>query len=276
MIVCKIAKKNIGFITASKKFMELRLAKYIVSEEALFISKTTVTKKIDIPNEEYLLQKTEFYDLYLIDENYIQIQKSLGKVVGRIDYNMHESNIYILAGENVYNLEYLLTEYVIVYFLSNVLQITLMHGSSIFYKKSAIIFSAASGTGKSTHTKLWLKNTLAVHINDDKNLILRDGNELFLCGNPWSGKHFLDNNITAPLRAVVYIERNETNKIEKIDELESLKRLLGQVVRPNGLYPKKNWNKITNKIIEIPSFVLKCNMDDEACFVAKKALDKIL
>lgn len=276
MIVCQIAKKNIGFIPASKIFMENRLSKYVVFEEPFFICKSTIVPEIIVPSEEYLFTKTEFYDMYKCGEDYVQIQKYLGKIIGRIDYNLKSTNISILKGESIDDLEYLLTEYVIVYFLANTEQVTLMHGSSLFYKKGAIIFSAKSGTGKSTHTKLWLKNTDAVHINDDKNIILRVEDKLYLCGNPWSGKHFLDNNITAELKAVIYIERSKDNSICKANEMDSLKRLLGQVIRPNGLYPKENWNSITNKILNIPTFILKCNMDDEACLVAKKEIDKIM
>ena len=75
----------------------------------------------------------------------------------------------------------------------------------------AVLFTAKSGTGKSTHTKLWrdLFGERAVMVNDDKPLlrILKDG--VLVCGTPWDGKHRLSTNCALPLKAICILERGK-------------------------------------------------------------------
>ena len=69
----------------------------------------------------------------------------------------------------------------------------LFHGSCVAVDGAAYCFTAKSGTGKSTHTRLWreMPGERAVMINDDKPLIrIRDG-QATVFGTPWDGKHHL-------------------------------------------------------------------------------------
>ena len=91
-----------------------------------------------------------------------------------------------------------------------------LHGSAIALDGCGYLFTARSGTGKSTHTRLWREvfGQRAQMVNDDKPFVtLTDGGAL-LHGSPWSGKHGLDTNITVPLKGICLLERGSENRIE--------------------------------------------------------------
>ena len=94
----------------------------------------------------------------------------------------------------------------------------LFHGSVIAVDGQGFLFTAKSGTGKSTHTKLWRQyfGEKAVMINDDKPLIHITENSAVVYGTPWDGKHRLSTNTSVTLKAVCILERDETNHIERI------------------------------------------------------------
>ncbi len=83
------------------------------------------------------------------------------------------------------------------------------HSSAIENGGRAILFSADSGTGKSTHTGLWCRYyPETVVINDDSPVIMPEKSGGFrVYGSPWSGKTELNANVSAPLRAIVFLDR---------------------------------------------------------------------
>lgn len=109
-----------------------------------------------------------------------------------------------------------------------------LHSSSLSYRGDGLAFSADSGVGKSTHVGLWKQyfpDDVEI-INDDKPAIMFDGDQPMLCGTPWSGKTALNLNQQVPLRAIVFIERGTVNSIRRLDAMESMYRLIGQITRP--------------------------------------------
>ena len=111
----------------------------------------------------------------------------------------------------------------------------LFHGSAIAVDGKAYVFTAASGTGKSTHTRLWRKlfGNRAVMINDDKPLIRISGGKATVYGTPWNGKHRLGTNTSAPLEAICLLERAEENRIEKAEKRALFPMILQQTYRPS-------------------------------------------
>ena len=99
----------------------------------------------------------------------------------------------------------------------------MIHSSCISYKGNAILFSADSGTGKSTHTSLWkeLYSDDVQFINDDKPIIRIIGDKVYAYGTPWSGKTDLNNNVYAPLCNIVFLQRGAKNKKASVDEKEN-------------------------------------------------------
>lgn len=140
----------------------------------------------------------------------------------------------------------------------------LFHSSAISCDGKAYLFSAPSGTGKSTHTAL-LKKLLGdrvEYINDDKPFIRLNNGEFTVYGSPWRGKHQLGQNIGAPLKAIVKVCRGKENKVEKLDALSSLNLLLEQ----SYSYSDANATSILLDIIngmlgKIEFYKLYCNTD---------------
>ena len=151
----------------------------------------------------------------------------------------------------------------------------LFHGSCIAVDGSAYIFTAKSGTGKSTHAKLW-RNMLgekAVMVNDDKPLIRANDKGVIVFGTPYNGKHRLGANIAVPLRAVCILERAKENSIKKIGTAEAYPELLRQSYRPSSPEMLKKTLDIIDCLAERVSFYrLGANMDPEAAEIAYSAM----
>ncbi len=112
----------------------------------------------------------------------------------------------------------------------------LMHGATIAINHKGYIFSAKSGTGKTTHIMQWLEQAPgAVVINGDKPLIRYMNNQFFVCGTPWSGKEHMNTNMMVPLKAVVFMTRNENNSIAEIGFSQAFPFILSQIYMHDGI-----------------------------------------
>ena len=102
----------------------------------------------------------------------------------------------------------------------------LFHGSCVAVDGAGYLFTASSGTGKSTHTRLWreLLGDRAVMVNDDKPLIRVSKDGATIYGTPYNGKHRLGSNIAVPLKAVCLLERAQTNTIREVDASEAYRK----------------------------------------------------
>lgn len=151
----------------------------------------------------------------------------------------------------------------------------LYHGSAIAVDGQCYLFTATSGTGKSTHTRLWRETfgERAVMVNDDKPLLSITDAGVFACGTPWNGKHFLGNNIVLPLKAICILQRGEENLIHPIPAAEALPILLQQSHRPNGVRAMGKYMELVDKLAKGVSFyMLQCNMDPQAAQVSYEAM----
>lgn len=149
--------------------------------------------------------------------------------------------------------------------------IILFHGSVIAVDGNGYLFTAKSGTGKSTHTRLWREffKDRAVMVNDDKPLIKIDENGATVFGTPWDGKHRLSNNISVPLRSICIIERGEENRIERMKRETVYPLILQQTNRPLGKESMMKTMKLVDRMLEVvPVYRLYCNMDIDAAKVA--------
>ena len=144
----------------------------------------------------------------------------------------------------------------------------LFHGSVIAVDDEAFLFTATSGTGKSTHTRLWREafGDRAYMVNDDKPmLILKDG-RVWVCGTPWDGKHRLSTNVIVPLTGICILERGQTNSVTPISAQEAMPMILQQSYRPKNLM--KLLEIVEKMTVSAKFYRLKCNMDPEAAHVA--------
>lgn len=147
----------------------------------------------------------------------------------------------------------------------------LFHGSAICVDGEAYVFTAASGTGKSTHTALWrrLFGDRAFMINDDKPLIRVTEGGAFVIGTPYNGKHRLGTNAAAPLKAICVLERGEQNVIREITYTEMYPMLVQQTFRPrSGEALAATLSLLDELKKHVRFYRLSCNMDIEAAKVA--------
>ena len=145
----------------------------------------------------------------------------------------------------------------------------------VFAKNNGILFSANSGTGKSTHTGLWekvFKDNVEI-INDDMPAVRKIDGGWKLCGTPWSGKSERNVNRIVPLKAIVFLERGEKNEIRRATSGESVFRIMNQTMLPvykdiMGLV----MDNIGEIISSVDTYVLKCTISEEAPEVVREKI----
>ena len=148
----------------------------------------------------------------------------------------------------------------------------LMHGSVVAVDGVAYLFTAKSGTGKSTHTRFWREvfGERAVMVNDDKPLLKLTDDGVLACGTPWDGKHRLSSNVCVPLKAICILERGEENEIHPITAQEALPMVFQQTYRPKNL---ARYMEIIDQLTQRVAFYrLRCNMSVEAAKMAYEAM----
>lgn len=147
----------------------------------------------------------------------------------------------------------------------------LMHGSVLSVDGQAYMFTARSGTGKSTHVRLWreLFGQRAVMVNDDKPLLHVEPEQVTVFGTPWDGKHHLSTNTSAPLRAICILTRSENNHIREIAPREALEMLLRQTYHPDDPMGLLTVLDLLDKLSRsVRFYILGCNMQPEAAIVS--------
>ena len=149
--------------------------------------------------------------------------------------------------------------------------VLLLHGSALCMDGQGIVFVAKSGTGKSTHTRLWREvyGDRVLMINDDKPMVRIVDGKAYVYGTPWNGKHHLSTNAGAPLAAVVRLERDETNRVEPLSPTDSYSLLIRHSYRSEDPLIMARIMELEKQLLSATSFWhLGCNMDPESARVA--------
>lgn len=149
--------------------------------------------------------------------------------------------------------------------------IVLIHGSAVAVDGEGYVFVAPSGTGKSTHVRLWRKmfGSRAMMINDDKPLLKCDEGSILVCGSPWDGKHHLSTNISVPLKAICFLERGKVNHIEPIAATEGFMPMLKAVYHSKEAEREACILRSLQLIRQKISFYhLWCNMEPDAAAIS--------
>lgn len=151
----------------------------------------------------------------------------------------------------------------------------LIHASCIMKDGRGYPFTAKSGTGKSTHTSLWLKHIKDCELMNDDNPIIRiiDGTP-YIYGSPWSGKTPCYRNIKARLGAVTRIERALKNSIERETPVPAFASLLPACssMKWDSIIYNNLCDTITRIIETTPVYTLYCLPDEEAAIICHKAI----
>lgn len=142
-----------------------------------------------------------------------------------------------------------------------------LHCSCLSCKGDGIIFTAPSGTGKSTHAALWRRHfgDDVQMINDDKPLVRERDGVFSVYGTPWRGKHNIGSNISAPIKAIVFLRQAPENTVERLTPFEALSLILQQTVMPADKSKMSTLLDLMDKLMEtVPMYRLSCNISDEA------------
>ncbi|MDR2474808.1 MAG: hypothetical protein LBD45_03015 [Bacteroidales bacterium] len=153
--------------------------------------------------------------------------------------------------------------------------VTSVHASTITHSGKSILFLGESGTGKSTHTSLWLKHIPGSSLLNDDSPFMRTQPELRVCGSPWSGKTPCFKNEETPVAAIVRLRQAPKNEIVKLDRRTSIGALLPSCP-PCFAYDEILANMIHSMISDIlqqvPVYSLACLPDADAARLVYSSL----
>lgn len=153
----------------------------------------------------------------------------------------------------------------------------LFHGSVIAVDGEGYLFTAKSGTGKSTHTRLWREyfGERAVMVNDDKPLLRITDSGVTVYGTPWDGKHRLSTNIAVPLKGICILTRNAKNHIEPVEPHAVYPLIVQQTNRSLSADGMKHTLSLIDRMLHVvPVYRLCCNMDIEVARVAYEGMNR--
>lgn len=151
-----------------------------------------------------------------------------------------------------------------------------IHSSALLFNNKVYLFSAPSQTGKSTHTRKWLTRfgDRAKIINDDKPSFRIIDGRCMVFGTPFAGGTDVQENTSAELGALVFMERSETNSLERLSPSKSVSLLLSQSPgRVNKKAGDRQLEIFSILLSRYPAYLLRCNMDDSAVDVALGILE---
>ena len=150
-------------------------------------------------------------------------------------------------------------------------QTVLFHSSVTVLDDYAYMFLGKSGTGKSTHSSLWLKNFPEAHLLNDDNPVMRVEDGVgYIYGSPWSGKTPCYRNLRYPIGALVQLKQAPYNHIQRLAPIKAYSYLLPSVSGmrwekslSDGIHETENWI-----VSNLPFYLLECLPDDAAAHLS--------
>lgn len=284
----RIAKVNIDLSGVDQTFFEKRLREYKQDfEETQMSLQIRVKDKIKRPEGEIKIQIGQSTLLSLEKNNFCRYTcRPNGEIVYANYFNKDYTKVDIELLSSCNHRIFSLTDFEYMYsgeaFNNRLVTLggAVLHGSAIAYEGQGIIFSATSGTGKSTHTGLWKEKygDAVTIINDDKPAICFQEDKPYVFGTPWSGKTDLNTNVSVALSAIVFIKRDEHNFIERLNIRDSIIQLTSQIYRPyyDVALGEKTLDFTERMIHTVPVYCLHCTISQEAVEVVKaEIIDKV-
>ena len=153
-----------------------------------------------------------------------------------------------------------------------------IHSSCIVYKDKAILFLGESGTGKSTHSRMW-RTALegVVLMNDDHPVLRAEDGTVTAYGSPWSGKTPCYKNISAPLGGIIRIVRAPHNRAVRLSPIQAYASLMTScsgMTWDRTLADGKNAT-MQGIISSVPCWVMECLPDEDAAKVCMSAVTSV-
>ena len=160
-------------------------------------------------------------------------------------------------------------------FTTSMYDTLMVHASVVRYADQGYMFLGRSGTGKSTHSRLWLNNINGTQLLNDDNPVIRiiDG-EVLVYGTPWSGKTPCYKNEAVPLKAVVRLSQAPYNKIIRHRPLHAYASLMPacSCMRWDRTSTDALHKTVEKVISKVACWHLECLPDADAAFICHKAV----
>ena len=154
----------------------------------------------------------------------------------------------------------------------------MLHASCVVVDGRAYLFTASSGTGKSTHTRLWREyfGDRAIMVNDDKPFLRITADCVLAYGSPWSGKHGLAANVCVPLKGICSLHRGKENVIAPVDGQALMDLLCHQAHMPEDSRLAEKSFALVGRLAELVSlWEMHCNKDLDAAKVSYEAMSRL-
>lgn len=156
----------------------------------------------------------------------------------------------------------------------------LIHSASILYREKAWLFSAVSGTGKSTHAALWMKlyeNEIR-NLNGDLNLITIKNGIPTVYGIPWNGTSGIYSTDRVPLGGIIFLKQAKTDFISELSDDKKSLSLLQRLISPNWTEEMlERQVRFANELIsQIFVTELSCTPQPSAAKLMRQAIDDAL
>lgn len=152
-----------------------------------------------------------------------------------------------------------------------------MHSSVVMHNGIGYMFLGLSGTGKSTHSRLWLENIQDTELLNDDNPVVRikDG-KAWVYGTPWSGKTPCYKSMQVPVGGIVLIRRCKHNELTRLSVPDAYAALL---MSCSGLkFSAESMEQLTdtqsNLLGAVPFYVMDCLPDADAAVVCHSGICK--
>lgn len=223
---------------------------YLIADVPFLIEYKSLNTELLL--NDYLCDLKPLHTLNLPTESEIKFECKMAKTT---DYNKVE-NVAILRKISTILLKFHNT--------------ILFHSSAISYNGFAYLFTAPSGTGKSTHVNNLISalNSEIEIINDDKPFVKITDNSIYVYGSPWCGKHNLGSNIKRELKSIIFLSRSSENKVRKLDGNLVIKPLLKQCFMLDNKSELSTLLILVSKLINKASFYgLGCTKEPGSALV---------
>ena len=150
---------------------------------------------------------------------------------------------------------------------------TYVHSSAVLLDGKAYLFSADSGTGKSTHTEKWCRLFGARYLNDDKPAVRLVDGVWMAYGTPWSGKNDLSSPECAPIGGIAFLKRGDHNAIVPMEPQAAVKHMMPQTLwKLNRNMMLKQLELTDHMLRNVPIWELTCQNNDEAAILSHRVM----
>lgn len=145
-----------------------------------------------------------------------------------------------------------------------------IHGAAVAREGRAYLFTAPSGTGKTTHIRQWLARFPDAWVLNGDKPVLRQSPEGFLvCGTPWRGKEGLGRSGALPLQGVCLLRRGEENRIRPAEAQELVNFLMKQTYPPKIPGHMLRFLELLDQCCRsVPVWAMDCTISPQAAELA--------